>query len=144
MFTRAIFKIHATWQWTHSGKRLRMCEIVCWWRKHMAQIESWKNKHIDGLYTKTTQKGEFSKLCVTIKKRCYTDLLHFSTCKHNLVSFFGRIIFWQWNCIIVFYIYFFQEKMLGDVSFKLETKIINSMSGFFLKNYNQINSSVVK
>jgi hypothetical protein len=36
--------IHTTWQWTHSGKRLRMCEIVCWWRKHMAQIESWKNK----------------------------------------------------------------------------------------------------
>jgi hypothetical protein len=22
------------------------------------------------------------------KKRCYTYLLHFSTCKHNLVSFF--------------------------------------------------------
>jgi hypothetical protein len=52
-----------------AGKRLRMCEIVCWWRKHMAQIESWKNKHIDGFYTKTTQKGGFSKLCVKIKKR---------------------------------------------------------------------------
>jgi hypothetical protein len=24
------------------------------------------------------------------KKRCYTYLLHFSTCKHNLVSFFSR------------------------------------------------------
>jgi hypothetical protein len=60
--------------------------------RHMAQIESWKNKHIDGLYTKTTQKGGFSKLCVKIKKRCYTDLLHFSTRKHNLVSFFGRIV----------------------------------------------------
>jgi transcription antitermination factor NusG len=33
-----------------------MCEIVCWWRKHMTQIESWKNKHIDGFYTKTTPK----------------------------------------------------------------------------------------
>jgi hypothetical protein len=42
----------------------------------MAQIESWKNKHIDGFYTKTTQKGGFSKLCVNIKKRWYTDLLH--------------------------------------------------------------------
>jgi hypothetical protein len=52
-------------------------------------------EHIGGFYTKTTQKGEFSKLCVKIKKRCYTDLLHFSTCKHNLVSFFVRIIFWQ-------------------------------------------------
>jgi hypothetical protein len=47
--------IHTTWQWTHLGKRLRMCEIVCWWRKHMAQIESWKNENIDGFYTKTTR-----------------------------------------------------------------------------------------
>jgi len=31
---------------------------------HMAQIESWKNKIIGGFYTKTTQKGGFSKLCV--------------------------------------------------------------------------------
>ena len=31
----------------------------------------------DGFYTKTTQKGGFSKLCVKINKRCYTDLLHF-------------------------------------------------------------------
>jgi hypothetical protein len=49
----------------------------------MAQIESWKNKHIDGFYAKTTQQGGFSKLCVKIKKRR----------KHNLVSFFGRIVF---------------------------------------------------
>jgi hypothetical protein len=60
---------------------------------HMAQIESWKNKIIDGFYTKTTQKGGFSKLCVKVKKKCYTDLLYFSTRKHNLVSFFGRIVF---------------------------------------------------
>jgi nitrogen regulatory protein PII-like uncharacterized protein len=26
-----------------------------------AKIESWKNKNIDGFYTKTTQKGGFSK-----------------------------------------------------------------------------------
>jgi hypothetical protein len=56
---------------------------------HMAQVESWKNKNIDGFYTKTTQKGGFSKLCVKIKKRCYTNLLHFSIRKHNLVYFFG-------------------------------------------------------
>jgi hypothetical protein len=31
------------------------------------------NKNIDGFYTKTTQKGGFSKLCVLIKERCYTD-----------------------------------------------------------------------
>ena len=55
---------------------------------HMAQIESWKNKNIDGFYTKTTQKGGFSKLCVKLKKKCYPDLLHFLTRKHNLVFFF--------------------------------------------------------
>jgi hypothetical protein len=36
---------------------------------HMAQVESWKNKNIDGFYTKTTQKEGFSKLCVKIEKR---------------------------------------------------------------------------
>ena len=36
---------------------------------HMAQIESWKNKNFDGFYTKTTQKGGFSKPCVKIKKK---------------------------------------------------------------------------
>ena len=110
----------------------------------MAQIESWKNKHIDGFYTKTTQKGGFSKLCVKIKKRCYTDLLHFPTRKHNLVSFFGCIVFGQQNCIVVFYIvFFFQQKTLGDISYKLQTKIMNFMSGIFLKKYNRHNSSVV-
>jgi hypothetical protein len=34
-----------------------------------AKIESWKNKNIEGFYTKTTQKGGFSKLCVKIKKK---------------------------------------------------------------------------
>jgi hypothetical protein len=38
---------------------------------------------------------------------------------------------------------FFQEKTLGDNSFKLETKIMNFMSGFFFFKYNQANSSVV-
>jgi hypothetical protein len=28
-----IWQRNVTWQWIHSGKRLRMCEIVCWWRK---------------------------------------------------------------------------------------------------------------
>ena len=53
------------------------------------------NKTIDGFYTKTTHKGGFSKLCVKILKRCYTDLLLFQHVygKHNLVSFYGRIVF---------------------------------------------------
>ena len=48
------------------------------------------------------------------------------------------------HCIVVCFIYsFFHEKTLGDISFKLETKIMNFISGFFLKKYNQNNSSVV-
>jgi hypothetical protein len=40
--------------------------------------------------------------------------------------------------------FFFQKKTLGDISFKLETKIMNFMTGFFFrKKYNQANSSVV-
>jgi hypothetical protein len=31
------------------------------------------NKYIDGFYTKTTQKGGFSKLCVKIKKHWSLD-----------------------------------------------------------------------
>jgi hypothetical protein len=52
--------------------------------KHMAQTK---------ILMDSTQKRGFSKLCVKIEKRCYTDLLHFSTRKHNLVSFFGRVVF---------------------------------------------------
>ena len=97
--------IRTTWQWTHSGKCLRMCEFV----KLLLMNNTCSNRiqNIDGFYTKTTQKGGFSELCVKIKKRCYIDLLHYSTRKHNLVSFFGRIVFWQYNFIvlIVFLIY---------------------------------------
>jgi hypothetical protein len=95
--------IHTTWQWTHSGNCLLM---------KMAQIESWKNKHIDGFYTKKTQKGGFSKLCVKIRKRCYTDLLHFSTCKHNLVSFFrpNRILTVELHHSFLYSLFFFRRK----------------------------------
>jgi hypothetical protein len=54
------------------------------WHKLNRGIE----QNIDGFYTKTTQKRGFSKLCVKVKKRCYTDLLHFSTRKHNFRVFF--------------------------------------------------------
>ena len=62
------------------------------------------------------------------------NLLHFSTRKHNLYIFFrlNRILTELHRSF--FYIsFFFQEKTLGDISFKLETKIMNFMSGFFLK-----------
>ena len=67
-------------------------ESVCACAKLFVDEESTWHKSNRGL----TQKGGFSKLCAKIKKRCYTDLhfvLHFSTGKHNLVSFFGRIVF---------------------------------------------------
>ena len=90
---------HAT-QWPHLVKHLRMCEIVRWKKTHVI------NKNIDGSYAKATQKRIQQALSKNKKKRCCTDLLHFSTRKHNLVSFFGWILFWQ-NCIVVVYIFFF-------------------------------------
>ena len=106
----------------------------------MAQIELWKNKHIDGFYTKTIQKGGFSKLCVKIKKRCYTDILHFSTRKHNLV-FFPAESYFDSRIALQFIIQsIFHEKTLGDISFKLKTKIMNC---FFLKKKNIIKTTQV-
>ena len=73
------------------------------------------------------------QLCVKIKKRCYTDLLHFSTHKHNLAFFFTAESYFNSRIVSYFFIYsfFVQEKTLGDISFKLETKIMNFMSVFF-------------
>jgi hypothetical protein len=43
----------------------------------MAQIESWKNKHIDGFYTKTTQKGfDLIFLCVLTPLSAIFQLYH--------------------------------------------------------------------
>jgi len=53
------------------------------------------NQNIDGFYMKTTQKVGFSKLCVQIKKDViptYSIFQHVYG-KHNLVSFYGRIVF---------------------------------------------------
>jgi hypothetical protein len=79
------YNIHTTYTVTSFGKafaHVQNCLLKK--KKHMAQTKT---------LTDSTQKGGFSKLCVKIKKRCYTDLLHFSTPKHNLVSFFSRIVF---------------------------------------------------
>jgi hypothetical protein len=59
MFTSAIF--------IRPGSEL-IRESVCACAKlfvdeENVRYESWKNKNIDGFYTKTTQKGGFSKLC---------------------------------------------------------------------------------
>jgi hypothetical protein len=57
----------------------------------MAQIESWKNKHNDGFYTKTTQKGGFNKLCVKIQKRCYTVLPTLIFKKNSILTAFKNL-----------------------------------------------------
>ena len=91
MFTRTIFI-------RPDSELIR--ESVCTCAKLFVDEEStWhksdrgRTKTLTDFYTKTTQKGGFSKLCVKIKKRCYTELLHLPTRKHNLVFVFGRIIF---------------------------------------------------
>jgi hypothetical protein len=50
----------------------------------------------------------------------------------------GKIVNKLYCILLTTLVYsFFQEKMLGDISFKLETKIMNFMSVFFEKKYNQ-------
>jgi hypothetical protein len=58
--------------------------IICMCELFFEEKANGTSKHIDEFYTKTTQKGGFSKLCVKMEKRCYTDLLHFSTRKHSI------------------------------------------------------------
>ena len=85
------------------------------------------NKNIDGNDT-----DGFSKIWVKIKKDAKPTYSIFQPVSIIYISFFGWIVFWQ-NCIVVFFIFFFQEKTLGDISFKLDTNIMNFMSGFFSK-----------
>jgi hypothetical protein len=56
--------------------------------------------------------------------RIVEEQTHFSTSKHNLVFFFrpNRILTVELHRSFL-YSLFFQEKTLGDISFKLETKI---------------------
>jgi hypothetical protein len=93
-----------------------------------------KTLTIRRLHENDTKRWIQQALCKNYKKYViptYSIFQHIYG-EDNLVSFNGRIIFWQQNCIAVFFIYsFFQEKMLGDISFKLETKIINFTSVFF-------------
>jgi hypothetical protein len=134
MLTRTIFIYSVTYKVNLFGKASTHVQNCLRKEKHMYGT----NKNIDGFYTKTTQIWGFR-----VKKKSviptYSIFQHVYG-NHNLVSFYGRIIF----CIVVFYILlFFQEKTLGNISFKLETKIMNFMTGFFSKKYNQGNSSVV-
>jgi hypothetical protein len=52
--------------------------------------------------------------------------------KDNLVFFYAESYFDSRIASSIFILFFFfQEKTLGDISFKLETKIMNFMTGFF-------------
>jgi hypothetical protein len=84
MFARTIFIHSYDLQVTSFGKTFAHVQNCLLKKKHMAQTKT---------LTRKRRKKEDSAKCVKIKKRCYTDLLHFSTRKHNLVSFFGRIVF---------------------------------------------------
>jgi hypothetical protein len=80
----------------------------------------------------------------TIKQDYTIHKLHFSTRKHNLVFFFrpNHILIVELHRRFLYIL--FQENTLGDISFKLETKISELHVCFFLKKkYNQANSSVV-
>jgi hypothetical protein len=79
MLTRAIF--------IRPGSEL-IWESVCACAKlfvdeENVRYESWKNKNIDGFYTKTTQKGGFSKLCVKIKPEALKSLYRSPGYKKN-------------------------------------------------------------
>ena len=105
-----------------------MCEIVCLKKAHGT------NQIIDGFYTKTTQKGGFSKLCVKIKKDViptYSIFQHVSI----IYYLFPAESYFDSRIASLFFIYsFLQAKTLGDISFKLEIKIMNFMSVFFERN----------
>ena len=104
--------------------------------KHMYGTD----QNINGTYTnigfrvKTLKKSViptysiFQQVYVSIIQYLFTAESYFDS---RIVSSFFILFF------------FFQEKTLGDISFKLETKIMNFMTFFSRKKYNQNNSSVV-
>jgi hypothetical protein len=99
-------------------------------KKHMAHwIESWNYiKHWRILYENDTKRR--IQLCVKIKTKCYADILHVPTRKHNFFFRPNHILTVELRRIFNIF-FFFQEKTLGDISFKLETKIMSFMSVFF-------------
>ena len=103
MLTCTIFIYSVTYKVNLFGKAFAHVRNCLRKEKHMYGT----NKNIDGFYTKTTQIWGFR---VKIKKKSviptYSIFQHVYG-KHNLVSFYGRIVFWQENCIVVFYIILF-------------------------------------
>ena len=92
MLTRTKFIYSVTYNVNLFGKEFAHVRNCLRKEKHMYGT----NKNIDGFYTKTTQICGFRvKKKEKEKKVLYTDLLHFSSRygKHNLESFYGRIVF---------------------------------------------------
>jgi hypothetical protein len=69
-----------------------MCEIVCWKKK-----STWhKPKHWRILQENDTKRGIQQALSKNKKNVIPTYSIFHHVCgKHNLVSFYGRVIFWQ-------------------------------------------------
>jgi hypothetical protein len=82
-----------------------------------------KQRRISFLLTKTTQKGGFNKLWAKINKRCYTDLLPFSTRKHNLVYFFrpNRILTVELHGSFLYIVFVFRRKRRKYVMKSIKT-----------------------
>ena len=58
---------------------------------HMAQIDRGRAKTLTESILKRHKKEDSTSFVQKLKKD--TDVLYFSTRKHNLISFFGRIVF---------------------------------------------------
>jgi hypothetical protein len=71
-------------------------------KRHMAH-----NQNIDGSYTKTTQNGGFSKLCVKIKKICYTPNYAKGFDKGKIVNKLHCILL---TILELYWLYFFSKK----------------------------------
>ena len=142
MLTRTIFIYSVTYKVNLLGKAFADVRNCLRKEKHMYGT----NKNIDGFYTKTTQICGFR---VKFKKKVlYRPTPFFNTYTVSIIwylftveSYFDSRIA---SSFFILFFFFLQEKTLGDISFKLETKIMNFMTGFFFeKKYNQVNSSVV-
>jgi mannose/fructose/N-acetylgalactosamine-specific phosphotransferase system component IID len=83
--------IHMTWQWTNSGKRLHMCEIVCLWRK-CGMCTNWiaeEQKHWWILHENDTKMWIQQALSKNQKKMLYRHIPFFNTL--SIVQALSRI-----------------------------------------------------
>ena len=89
MLTRTIFIYFVTYKVNLFGKEFAHMRNCLRKEKHMYG----KNKNIDGFYTKTTNMRIFR---VKIKKKSVIptfSIFQHVYGKHNLVSFYGRVVF---------------------------------------------------